>query len=70
METCAILAREGVLALLAFAGRSQELGPVTAQGLQLMATQGSWPESRCSQPGSCSYAWEQLAPLSLGPLGS
>ena len=40
METCAILAREGVLALLAFAGRSQDLGPVTAQGLQLMATQG------------------------------
>ena len=32
METCALPAREGVLALLAFAGLSQELGPVTAQG--------------------------------------
>ena len=32
MEPCAIPAREGVLVLLAFAGRSQELGPVTAQG--------------------------------------
>ena len=40
METCALPAWEGVLPLLAFAGLSQELGPVTAQGLQLMATQG------------------------------
>ena len=40
METCSLPAREGVLALLAFAGRSQELGPATAQDLQLMATQG------------------------------
>ena len=32
METCALPAREGVLPLLAFAGLSQERGPVTAQG--------------------------------------
>ena len=32
MKTCALPAWEGVLALLAFAGLSQELGPVTAQG--------------------------------------
>ena len=31
METCALRAREGVLPLLAFAGLSQERGPVTAQ---------------------------------------
>ena len=32
METCALPAREGVHALLAFAALSQELGPITAQG--------------------------------------
>ena len=32
VETCALPAREGVLPLLAFAGLSQERGPVTAQG--------------------------------------
>ena len=32
METCSLPAREGILALLAFAGLSQELGPMTAQG--------------------------------------
>ena len=32
METCSLPAQEGFLALLAFAGLSQELGPVTAQG--------------------------------------
>ena len=31
METCALPSREGVLPLLAFAGLSQERGPVTAQ---------------------------------------
>ena len=33
METCALPAREVVLPLLAFAGLSQECGPVTAQGI-------------------------------------
>ena len=32
MEPCVLPAWEGVLALLAFAGLSQEPGPVTAQG--------------------------------------
>ena len=27
----------------------------------------SWPESCCSQPGSCSCAWEQLAPHPWDP---
>ena len=31
MEPCALPAQEGFLALLVFAGLSQELGPVTAQ---------------------------------------
>ena len=33
VETCALPAREVVLPLLAFAGLSQECGPVTAQGI-------------------------------------
>ena len=32
VETCALPARKGLLPLLAFAGPSQESGPMTAQG--------------------------------------
>ena len=72
METCALPAWEGVLALLAFAGLSQERGPVTAQGFAAYGhtgqTAGLSPTALSQVPAPvpgnswCHHPWDPWDP--------
>ena len=52
METCALPAWEGILALLSFAGLSQELGPMTAQGFAAYGHTG-----QTADPSPAALSW-------------
>ena len=72
METCALPAREGVFPLLAFAGLSQERGPVTAQGFAAYGhtgqTAGPSPTALSRVPAPvpgnswCHHPWDPWGP--------
>ena len=72
MEPCALPAWEGVLALLAFAGLSQERGPVTAQGFAAYGhtgqTAGPSPAALSRVPAPvpgnswCHHPWDPWGP--------